>query len=139
MNGWGWHLLLLFPIYMKTYTQEMVISYVWEKTPDFIRISSYVYVLSVDAKRTGCNIVYTYYIYNIVRRKFYGKYCMPLLRCTRCMHDTRVMKCALYIVYIILYVEDFTENIVRCAQCAWVVYGFILYLYYTILYVQVVR
>lgn len=55
------------PIYMKTYAREMVISYVWEKTPDFIRISSYVCVLSVDAKRTGCNIVYTYYIYNIVR------------------------------------------------------------------------
>ena len=35
-----------------------------------------------------------------------------------------------HIVYIILYVENFTENIARCAQCTWVVCGFILYLYY---------
>ena len=50
------------PIYMKTYARKIVISYVREKTPNFIRISSYVYVLGVDVKRTGCNIVYTYYI-----------------------------------------------------------------------------
>lgn len=115
--------LLFFSIYPINSEHLCHGNYVREKTPE------YMYILSVWVIMYGKHVrearLGIYYIYTGYARQL-GRGCS--VRCACALRVLCGYSMNIYYMYI-LYVEKFTEKLVRCARCTWGSVGSILYLY----------